>query len=342
MLKSLTETPGISGAEEGIADLIRKYFSRYCEESYVDRFNNVVGIKKGSDSSGKIMFAAHIDQIGFIVRYIEDSGFLRLAPIGGHDPRVLPGQEMIVFGKKELKGIVGSVPPHLQKPGDTLKVTPLDELYVDTGLTPEDVRANISVGDNVLFDSVCSELKGDRLSSAAMDNRAGVLVLMETLKILEKVKHKWDVYMVGTVQEEVGTRGASIASYGIKPDLAVVVDVTFGDFPGIPENMTVKLGEGGSISHGANFHPGLTKKLRELAGEWDIPFQREMLPRPGGTDAYTVQISATGVPVVEMCIPLRYMHTTVETLSLKDVKRTARLLAIFVSEADVLFREVEQ
>ncbi len=342
LIKSLTETPGISGAEEAIAELVRKYFTEYCEEAYVDKFNNVVGIKKGTDSSGKILFAAHIDQIGFIVKYIEDEGFIRLAPIGGHDPRVLPGQEMVIFGKRQLKGIVGTVPPHLQQPGDSEKVVSLDDLYLDTGLEAGMVNELVSVGDAVLFDTSCSALSEDRYASAAMDNRAGVLVLLETLKVLKRLNHKWDVYMVGTIQEEVGTRGAMITGYGLNPDVAVTTDVTFGDFPGIPDDRTVTLGKGGAISFGPNFHPGLTEKFIKLADEWEIPYQREYIPRPGGTDAYTMQIAARGIPVVEMSIPLRYMHTTVETLSLKDIRRMGKLLALFVSEIDKLAGEVDQ
>jgi endoglucanase len=146
--------------------------------------------------------------------------------------------------------------------------------------------------------------------------------------------------MVGTVQEEVGTRGAAMTAYEIAPDVGIAIDVTFGDFPGIPERDTAKLGKGGAVAIGPNFHPALTEKLMELAQEWEVPFQKEFIPRPGGTDAVSMQIAARGVPMVQVSIPLRYMHTTVETLDLKDIKRAARLLALFAAQLEQAHREV--
>ena len=340
MLKALTEAPGISGAEDDVAHLLRNYFARLADEATIDKFQNVIGVKKGRTSGGKVMMAAHIDQIGFLVKTFDKGGFIRLAAVGGHDPRVLPGQSVVIYGKEQVKGIIGTTPPHLQKPGDTAKITSLDDLYVDTGLDETTLKNKVRVGDPVLFDNVCTELQGGLYAGAAMDNRAGVLVLLETLKILEKMRHDWDVYMVGTAQEEVGTRGAAMTAYEIAPDVGIAIDVTFGDFPGIPERDTAKLGKGGAVAIGPNFHPALTEKLMELAQEWEVPFQKEFIPRPGGTDAVSMQIAARGVPMVQVSIPLRYMHTTVETLDLKDIKRAARLLALFAAQLEQAHREV--
>ena len=340
MLKALTEAPGISGAEDDVAHLLRNYFARLTDEAAIDKFQNVIGVKKGRTSGGKLMMAAHIDQIGFIVKTVDKGGFLRLAAVGGHDPRVLPGQSVVIYGREQIRGIIGTTPPHLQKPGDTSKVTSLDDLYVDTGLEEEMVKKKIRIGDPILFDNVCTRLQGGLYTAAAMDNRAGVLVLLETLKILEKMKHDWDIYMVGTVQEEVGTRGAAMTAYEISPDVGVAIDVTFGDFPGIPERDTAKLGKGGAIAVGPNFHPGLTERLMKLAEDWEVPFQKEFNPRPGGTDAVSMQIAGRGVPMVQVSIPLRYMHTTVETLDVKDIKRSARLLALFSAHIEQAHREV--
>jgi len=340
MLKALTEAPGVSGTEDDVAQLLRNYFARLADEATIDKFQNVIGIKKGRTSSGKLMMAAHIDQIGFIVKTFDKGGFIRLAAVGGHDPRVLPGQNVLIYGKERVRGIIGTIPPHLQKPGDKAKVTSLDDLYVDTGLDEETLRGKVRIGDPVLFDNVCIKLQGELYSAAAMDNRAGVLVLLETLRILEKMKHNWDIYMVGTVQEEVGTRGAAMTAYEISPDVGIAIDVTFGDFPGIPERDTAKLGKGGAVAVGPNFHPALTERLMQLAEEWEVPFQKEFIPRPGGTDAVSMQIAARGIPMVQVSIPLRYMHTTVETLNLKDVKRAARLLALFSAHIEQVHREV--
>lgn len=340
MLKALTEAPGISGSEEDVAHLLRNYFARLTDEAFIDKFNNVIGIKKGTSSAGKVMMAAHIDQIGFLVHTFEEGGFIRIAPIGGHDPRVLPGQSVIIYGKEIIRGVIGTTPPHLQKSGDTGKVTALEELYVDTGLKEEDVKARLRIGDPVLFDNVCTRMAGGYYSAAAMDNRAGVLVLLETLRILKGLKHQWDVYMVGTVQEEVGTRGGALTAYEIKPDVGIAIDVTFGDFPGIPDRQTSKLGGGGAVAVGPNFHPQLTERLIALAQDWEIPFQKEFNPRPGGTDAVSMQIAARGVPMVQVSIPLRYMHTTVETLDLQDIRRAGRLLALFAAHIDEIHGEV--
>lgn len=340
-LRSLTESSGISGDEAEVAELVRKFFAQLTDDSYIDKFNNVIGIKKGESSGKKIMFVSHIDQIGLMVNNIDKKGFISFVPIGGHDPRVLIGQEVIIKGKEDVKGIIGSTPPHLQKKKDQNKVTPIKELYIDTGFSSEKVKDIVSVGDSILFDTKCCKLKNDNYASAAMDDRSGIFLLIETLKQLKRMKHNWDVYMVGSVQEEVGVRGSSITSYDIKPDVGVVIDVTFGYSPGSKKNEVIKLNSGGSIDSGPNFHPYLTKKLKEIADEWELPYQEIFIARPGGTDAYSMQIAGKGIPVVQMGIPLRYMHTTVETLNLNDIKRMAKILALFVSDIDKIYEEVE-
>ncbi len=342
ILKSFTEASGVSGDEQEIAELVRKFFSQNADKAYIDKLNNVIGFKKGDESSGKIMFASHIDQIGLMVNKIDENGFINFVPIGGHDPRVLLGQDVIILGKKQIKGVIGTTPPHLQKKKDKNKVTPIEDLYIDTGLKKEVVEEKISVGDAIIFDTAAVELQNENIASQAMDNRAGVVVLVEVLKELRNLKHNWDVYMVGTSQEEVGVRGVSTSAYKIKPDVGVVIDVTFGYSPGAKKHKVTKLNKGGSIDSGPNFHPYLTKKLIELADEWEIPFQKSFAARPGGTDAYSLQISGEGIPVVQMGIPLRYMHTTVETLNIQDIKRIAKILALFVSRVDDYYKEVEQ
>ena len=340
LLQALTEAPGISGDEREVAKIVRNYFVEYADDAYIDKFNNVIAVKKGEKSSGKIMLAAHIDQIGLMVNTIDENGFIGFVPIGGHDARVLIEQEVIIFGKKKLHGVIGAKPPHLQKPGEQNKVPPISELFIDTGLPAEYVKENVRPGDSIVFDSHCVELKNGRYSAAAMDDRSCIVVLIETLKYLKLFKHNWDVYAVATVQEEVGTRGASIVSYELKPDIGIAVDVTFGDFPGLSDRETVKLGEGGGIGFGANCHFGLSNELKKLAEEWNMPIQSEYMARPGGTDAYTIQVAYKGIPALQFSLPLRYMHTTVETIDMKDIKFMARELALFISKLDNYFKEV--
>ncbi len=340
VLRALTELSGISGDEYNVSVLTKKYFSELCNEVRIDPFNNVIGVKKGETSKGSIMLAAHIDQIGLLVNGIEEGGFLRCVAIGGIDPRVLVGQEVTVLAKESLHGIVGSKPPHLQIGDEASKSEPLEDLFVDTGLIESRVRALVSVGDYITFRGICRELKNETFSAPAMDNRSSVLAVVETLRVLKKMRHNWDVYAVGTVQEEVGTRGAIMTSYGLQPTVGVAIDVTFGDFPGCDTRDTVGMGKGPAIAIGPNFHTGLTKKLKELADAWDIPCQNEFVARPGGTDAVSMQIAGKGIPTVCIGIPLRYMHTTVETMMMKDIRRIARLLALFISEIDTIYEEV--
>lgn len=339
IIRALTETSGIAGDESRVAELVGSFFAPLCDRVTVDKLQNVIGFKKGDTSKGSIMLAAHIDQIGLMVNAIEEGGFLRCVAVGGIDPRVLVGTEVAVLAKKTLSGIVGSKPPHLQSGDEASKAEALPDLFVDTGLTEKKVRSLVTIGDYITFKGKMRELKNDVCAAPAMDNRASVLVVVETLKVLKKMRHAWDVYAVGTVQEEVGTRGAMVTAYGLQPTVGVAIDVTFADFPGCDSRSTNAMGKGPAIAAGPNFHPMLTKKIKELADTWDIPWQDEFVARPGGTDAVSMQISGRGVPMLGISIPLRYMHTTVETISLKDIRRCARLLAVFISELDVIYEE---
>ncbi len=339
VIRALTEASGIAGDEAQVAELVSSFFSPLCDRVTIDKLNNVIGFKKGDTSKGSIMLAAHIDQIGLMVHAIEDGGFLRCVAVGGIDPRVLVGTEVTVLGKERLCGIVGSKPPHLQNGDEASKAESLPDMFIDTGLTEKRVRALISIGDYVTFKGTMRELKNDVCAAPAMDNRASVLTVIETLKVLKKMRHAWDVYAVGTVQEEVGTRGAMVTAYGLQPTVGVAIDVTFADFPGCDSRSTNAMGKGPAIATGPNFHPILTKKIQELADLWDIPWQDEFVARPGGTDAVSMQIAGKGVPMLGISIPLRYMHTTVETISLKDIRRIAHLLAVFISELDTIYEE---
>jgi len=342
ILKELTDVSGISGYEYEAGKVAAKQMEPFSDEVKLDKLGSAIGIKKGQqtgDKRYKILLAAHLDQIGLMVTKIEDGGFLRITNIGGIDISILPGQAVTVMGKEPLKGVIGAKPPHLQEPGESGKLIQMDDLYVDVGRTKEELADTIEIGALVQIESEFTELSNGCISAMAMDDRAGVAVLVETLKRLTERKHDWDVYAIATAQEEVSGLGAMTTAYEIQPDIAIAIDVTFGDGSGVPERRANPLGKGAAIGFGPNFHPKISQKLKDVASENEITHQMEANPYPGGTDAYSLQVSRSGIPAGLVSIPLRNMHSTVEMLKLDDVKRCAELLCVFISKLDQKFQE---
>jgi len=283
------------------------------------------------------MFAAHMDEIGLMVTDIE-KGFLRVTRVGGADPRVLLGLEVTVHGRRDLPGVVATRPPHVLPPQERKKAVPFDKLFVDVGLPEEKVRQLVSVGDLISIRRELSELKNRRVSGKALDDRACVAVVTVALERLQKVQHAWDVFAVATAQEETGLKGAIAAAYGVAPDAAIALDVTFGEQSDVSKSDALPLGKGPSIAIGPNFHPKLVKRLKEVAEDREIPYHVDPIPGRSGTDAWAIQVTREGVPTALISVPLRYMHQPVETLAVEDVERAGRLLAAFVADsgADLL------
>ncbi len=278
-----------------------------------------------------------MDEIGFLVRYIEESGYLRLQPVGGFDPRTMVAQRVKVHVESgaPLPGVLqpGAKPIHLLKEGDS-KELKLEEFFVDLGLTADDVRERVSIGDMVTM-SRDLQLMGDMVVSKALDDRLGVYVMLEAMKAAGKVDA--EVYPVATVQEEVGLRGATTAAFGIKPDIAIALDTTIaGDIPGIPADASVtQLRKGTAIKiFDSSQLPNrkLVAHLREIAEAHNIPFQLEVLPR-GGTDAGAFQRAQDGVITATISIPSRYVHTVNEMACVDDIQASVDLLAQFLREA---------
>lgn len=309
------------------------------DEIRSDTFGNAIGFKKGegADPRPKIMLAGHMDEIGLMVTKIEEKGFLRFTQVGGVDQRILPGHEVIVYGKRPLTGLIGVKPPHLTPPEEAQKAAKMRDLAIDLGLPEAQVRDLVKVGDVATFKRQVTELMGDVLSGKSMDDRAGVAVILVALDELRKYKVQADVYGVATTQEEIGLKGAITAAYGIHPDIGVAIDVCHGETPGVPEWQTSALGKGPALAMGANIHPKVYAGLEKGAAELGIPFQVEPAPAATGTDAWGIQMSAEGVASALISIPLRYMHTSVETLSVGDVEKAGRLLARFIASVDALF-----
>jgi endoglucanase len=279
-----------------------------------------------------------MDAIGLMVTRVVD-GFLHVTAIGGIDPRVLPGQAVTVHGREDLPGIIVQPPSRLLPAKHQEGPVPLEYLLVDTGLLPERVGRLARTGDLVSFAQKPLETGGDTLAGHSLDNRASVAALTHCLDQLQHRPHQWDVWAVATTQEEVSLGGAATSAFQLRPSLAVAVDVTFAASPGSPKHKTFPMGEGPTLGWGPNIHPGLYKAFKELAERLELPFTTEVMPRHSGTDAFALQVAAEGIPSMVVSIPLRYMHTPVEMVAIKDITRTGRLLAEFAAQLDERFMD---
>jgi len=330
-LKTLVSAPGLSAHEDPIRNLIREAWMPLADEFGGDKLGSLWATKHGTSKAPrkKIMLVSHMDAIGLMVRRVHQ-GFLYVTQIGGVDARVMPGQPTFVHGKETLQGIVASTPPHLLSANDREKAVQLDDLIIDVGLPAEEVSRLVKVGDLISYGQPPFELQGDLLVAKSLDNRASVAAVTACLDALKDRSHRWDVVAVATAQEEITYGGAYASAFGVRPDLAIVIDVTHGSMPGLPEHKTSPVGEGPTIGWGPNLHPKMFKALSDLASQNEIPFHTEVMPMHSGTDAFAVQVSAEGIACGLISIPLRYMHTPVETVSLKDIHRAGRLMTEYI------------
>jgi putative aminopeptidase FrvX len=332
-LKKLVEAHAPSGHEAPIREILREEWAGYVDEFQQDGLGSLIGIKratKPTEQPRKIMLAAHMDEIGLLVRDIVD-GFIYVHRISGVDSRVMLSQPVVVHGKKPLKGIVAAVPPHLLDEQSRKRYPSFDELVIDVGLSHEEVTEIVTIGDTITPDVPLLQLQGSRVAAKAFDDRACVAIVTQCLALLQGMNHSWDVYATATVQEETGLLGATTASRFINPDIAIALDVGFGDQHGAGDHVTGDLGKGGVLGIGPNFHIKLNEQIEEVANKHEIKFQKEVISGASGTDAWAIQVSNGGVPTALLSLPLRSMHSPVETIDLNDVERTARLLAHFIA-----------
>ncbi|MFU8771024.1 MAG: M42 family peptidase [Anaerolineales bacterium] len=349
-LKSLISAPGLSGHEESIRKLIEDEWRPLTDELTISRLGSLHGLKRGNrtepstpegehpPSKPSILLAAHMDAIGLMVTGLVD-GFLRVTQIGGLDPRVLPGQLVTVHGRQDLPGII-VIPPASLLPADA-QSGPVDLKYmlVDTGVPHGRLVNLVRVGDLISFSQEPMELKDDTLGGHSLDNRASIAALTQCLQELQGRLHFWDTWIVATAQEEETMGGALTSAFQLRPDLAVAVDVTYGKGPGTPDHKGFALGKGPVLGWGPNIHSGLHLAFKQLADQQEIPYNIEPMPRHSGTDAYALQVAAEGIPTMVVSIPLRYMHTPVEVVSVKDIQRTGHLLAEFIARLEPDFLE---
>lgn len=339
-LQEITQKDGISGYEDDVASCISRAFSPYIDDTRTDNLGNLIFYKKGIASDApKVLICAHMDEIGLIITRIEENGFLRFNSLGGFDVRTLPGQEVVIYGLKPVYGIIGFKPPNLEKEKEKGKSIEMEKLFIDTGLPQAEVEKIVKVGSVAALRRKYLYLLNNCRAGKALDDRAGVAVLWQCARELSRMKHDAHLYFVCTVQEEVGTRGAVVSTYGISPDVGIAVDVCHGDFPGALEHEVSPLGKGPVITVGPNIHPFLAEALFKTAEEYDLPCQRDVSPGPTGTDARAIQVTLGGIPTALVSVPLRYMHTSVELLTLEDIKVAGRLLAYFVAGLSSSFVE---
>ena len=331
-LEKLSNACGVAGREEEVRNLMIKLMKPYADQVKIDKLENVIAIKKGKKNAPKVMLAAHMDEIGLMVKTINKEGFLQFAKMGGIDDRILIAQKVTVnTANGPLQGIIGSKPPHIQKEEERKKIVAYDELFIDIGAENKEdaAKMGIKVGDPVTFDTKYAKVTEDTAIGKAFDDRIGCATMIETLKLLEKTKTDCTVYAVGTVQEELGLRGAATAAFGVDPDVGIAIDVTIaGDVPGVREfDTTVKMGKGPALTvsdSGLITHPKVLRLLLDAAEEEKIAIQLET-GLMGSTDAARISLTRQGVPSGTISIGTRYIHSPVGMLSLKDAEESAKL-----------------
>ncbi len=329
LLKTLTAAPGISGRENHIATAFSTLLMPYCDEIRRDNLGNVLAFRKGyAQDAPLLMLEAHLDKIGLMVRHITEDGFILFSPVGGFDTKVLPATGVRIYGKEVLHGVICSIPPHI---ASSDKAPDMDLLCVDTGLPPASVRSLIRIGDAMEFDTDFVPLGKHMAAASAMDDRAGLAVIVRMLSLLEKVSLPFSVALVGAVQEEVGMRGASAAAYALQPDAAFCIDVGFGRSPDSIQG-TFPLGKGPIITVGPNVQRVVSDRFIFTAKAKNIPYQIDVDSGNTGTDAWPVQIVKKGVYTSLLSIPLRYMHTPYEVIDFRDTENTACLLAAVIED----------
>ncbi|AWT59699.1 MAG: Putative aminopeptidase YsdC [Candidatus Moanabacter tarae] len=344
LLKKLTTTPGIPGREHRVRQVILEQIDGLFEDVRVDAMGSIIAVKKPTRSSPKplrVMLAAHMDQIGFMVKHIDDKGFLRINSVGGFDTRNLFARMCTICPDvrnpdNDLKGVLnpGGKPIHISDPQERKKIPEVNELTVDLGLPLEQVRERVKIGDMVVLDAPAQKV-GETFVSQCLDNRVACWI---AIRAIEKLRsHNCEIHCVFTVQEEVGIRGAETSAFSVKPDIGIGIDTTLCvDTPGVPEDMrTTKQGHGAALTvmdSSTISDLDLLENFESIAKEKEIPYQRSILTR-GGTDSASIQRAGPGARVLTLSCPTRYIHTVTEMVHLNDLNACCSLLTAYLSRA---------
>lgn len=337
LLKKICEIAGAPGFEQRIREFVIEQISPLVDEVKVNNMGNVYAIKKGQ-SDKKVMIGAHMDEIGFIVNHIDDKGFVRFHPLGGFDPKTLTSQRVIIHGKKDVMGVMGSKPIHVMSAEERTKGAKITDYFIDLGMPKKEVEKIVTIGDPVTRYSELMEM-GNCVNCKSLDNRVSVFVLIETLRKLKDKKVPYDIYGVFTVQEEVGIRGANVSALDIQPDFGFGLDTTIAyDVPGAkPEEMVTQLGEGTAIKimdSSTICDYRMVKFMQSVANKHKIKWQNEILPA-GGTDTAGIQrMNAGGAISGAVSIPTRHIHQVIEMADKSDIQGSIDLLTVCLTELD--------
>ncbi len=336
LLKSICEVAGAPGFEQRVRELVMDEIKDCVDEYSLDNLGNLTAIKRGKSSDKKVMIAAHMDEIGFIVTHIDDNGFVRFHTLGGFDPKTLTAQRVIIHGSKYLVGVMGSKPIHVMSAAERAKVPKTTDYFIDMGMPKTEVEKYISVGDSITRDRELIEM-GDCVNCKSIDNRVSVFILIETLKRLKDFPY--DVYGVFTVQEEVGIRGAQVSAMQIQPDFGFGLDTTIAyDVPGAAAHEKItELGKGAAIKimdSQTICDYRMVRYMKEIAAKKELTTQVEILPA-GGTDTMGVQRSTPGGSIAgAVSIPTRHIHQVIEMAHKEDIKQSIHLLQACIENLD--------
>lgn len=331
-IMSLADRDGVSGDEKAAAELALSFLKEYTDDCFIKN-NNVVGRFGKKGGKPRVLIDAHIDRIGMVVTYITEDGFLKVSNCGGLDRRLLFAQQVTVLGKKLVTGIICSMPPHLEK--DESKVPEMEDICIDIGMTKAQAEQVVSLGDKIVFAAHCQKMQGDMITGAALDDRSGVGAVLRALELVKNDNLECEVTVLFSAQEEVGERGAKIAAFEIDPDIAIAVDVSFALTADDKEEKCGKMGKGCMIGFSPVLDRELSEKMKTVAEKISLPYQVEVMSGETGTNADRFSVNNSGAKAVTLSIPLKYMHTPVEVISLADVENTAQLIAAYLREVRV-------
>lgn len=327
-LKLLCEPAGVAGSENAASEAALELLRKFVPNAEIDSFGTVFGTLKHEENLPLLLLDAHIDEIGMIVNFIDENGFVKVGRAGGVDRRVLSAAQVTIHGKKPVKGVVCTLPPHVQK--DENKVIKEEEIAIDCGFSKQELEQLISLGDSVTIDTNFTELQGGKINARALDDRAGVCAILHALDLTKSEKLKYNLAVTFSVQEEIGCRGAAISAYNINPDLAIAVDVSYGDYPKCAENKAWKLGGGVMLGAAPSLDRGLFEEMKSIAKSKNIKHQIEVMSGKTSTNADVIGVSRSDVKCALLSIPLRNMHTPAETVQLSDIEAVGQLIAEFL------------
>lgn len=329
ILKKLCDAEGVSGDEYAACRVARALLAQYTDTAGIDSFGSVTAfIGDRNEKKPTVMLEAHIDEIGFIVSFVDENGFVKVGSCGGTDRRLYAAQTVTIHGREKITGVISTLPPHVSS--DNKKTMKTEEIAIDTGYDKKTLSEKISLGDRVTINSPFTPLLGTRASGKAIDNRAGVAAVIYAVSLLEGKKLPFNVEILLASQEEVGSRGAKIGAYNSSADFAIATDVSYAYTPDAKKEQCGEMGKGAMVGIAPSLDRAFTKELMKIAADKKIPYQTEVMGGRTGTDADDISGTKGGIKTALLSVPIKYMHTPVETVDIMDIKAVAEIMAEFI------------